>query len=188
MEKRKQYKIFFSEEQRLSDSPKKWIFPVIFLLSVGTLGYGLIQQLVLGKPWGDNPMSNTVLMLTFVLVVALMIVIWVILHYIKLMVYIDKEGIHYRFPIFIRREKLIPKEQIVSYDVRKYRPLFEYGGWGYHSKYFYMDKSIAYNIAGNIGLQLYLAEGKKLLLGTQRPEAMKRAMKRLMDENEQLDD
>ena len=139
MEKRKQYKIFFSEEQRLSDSPKKWIFPVIFLLSVGTLGYGLIQQLVLGKPWGDNPMSNTVLMLTFVFVVALMIVIWVILHYIKLMVSIDKEGIHYRFPIFIRREKLIPKEQIVSYDVRKYRPLFEYSGLGYRTKFIYIN-------------------------------------------------
>ncbi len=128
MEKKKQYKIFFSEEQRLSDSPKKWIFPVIFLLSVGSLGYGLIQQLVLGKPWGYNPMSDLVLILTFAFVVVLMSAIWIFQSRIKLIVYIDKEGIHYRFPFFIRREKFIPKEQIVNYDVRKYRPLFEYGG------------------------------------------------------------
>jgi len=95
MENIKQYKIFFSEEQRLSDSPKKWIFPVVFLLSVGTLGYGLIQQIVLGKPWGDNPMPNLGLILTFVFVVVLMTVIWILLHRIKLVVYIDKEGIHY---------------------------------------------------------------------------------------------
>ena len=188
MGKKKQYKIFFSEEQRLSNSPKKWIFLVAFLLGVGLLGYGLIQQLVLGKPWGDKPMSNPALILTFVFVVILMTVIWFLLNRVKLVVYIDKEGIHYRFPFFIRREKLILKEQIVSYDVRKYRPLSEYGGWGYHTSYFFMDKGIAYNIMGNIGLQLYLADGKKLLIGTQRPEAMKRAMKRLTNENEQSDD
>jgi hypothetical protein len=47
-----------------------------------------------------------------------------------------------------------------------------------------MDKGITYNIMGHIGLQLYLSDGKKLLIGTQRPEAMKRAMKKLMEENE----
>jgi len=160
MEKKKQYKIFFSEEQRLSDSPKKWIFPVIFLLSVGSLGYGLIQQLVLGKPWGYNPMSDLVLILTFAFVVVLMSAIWIFQSRIKLIVYIDKEGIHYRFPFFIRREKFIPKEQIVNYDVRKYRPLFEYGGWGYRTRFIYISRGVAYNIMGNIGLQLYLVFGR----------------------------
>ncbi len=190
MEKKRQYRVFFSEEQRLSDSPKRWIFPVVFLLSAGPLGYGFIQQIVLGKSWGDSSMSNLGLILTFVFVVVLMIVIWFFLQYIKLVVYIDKEGIHYRLPIFIRREKLIPKEQIESYDIRKYRPLFEYSGLDYRTKFIYVNRGITYKIMGNIGLQLYLTDGKKLLLGTQRPEAMKRAMKRLMDENEneQLDD
>ncbi len=188
MGNKKQYKIFFSEEQRLSDSPMKWIFPVIFTVSVGPLGYGMYQQLVLEKPWGDNPMSNLGLILTFVFVVVLMIVIWFLLPYIKLIVYIDKEGIHYRFPIFIRKERLIKKEQIVSYDVRKSRPQFEFSGWNYRTGFIYINRGIAYNIMGNIGLQLYLADGTKLLFGTQRPEAMKRAMKKLMVENEQPDD
>jgi len=106
----------------------------------------------------------------------------------KVFIIIDKEGIHYRFPIFIRHEKFIPKEQIVSYDVRKYRPLSEYGGWGYRTRFIYINRGVAYNIMGNIGLQLYLTDGKKLLIGTQRPEAMKRAMKKLINESEQSDD
>ena len=188
MEKGKQYKIFFSEEQRLSDSPIKWIFRLAYVLVFGILGYGMIQQLLLGKPWGNFPMSNSRLMFAFSLVVMVMSLLVFLQTQIRLVVFIDKEGIHYRFPVFIRKERLIKKEQIVSYKVRKYRPLIEYGGWGYRTRTFYKDNGIAYNIMGNIGLQLYLADGKKLLLGTQRQEAMKRAMKKLMAENEQPND
>ncbi len=188
MGNKKQYKIFFSEEQQLSDSPKKWIFILVYVLVFGPLGYGMIEQLLLGKPWGNFAMSNSRLMFTFFLVVLIMSAIAFFMQRIKLIVYIDKEGIHYRFPIFIRKERLIKKEQITGYEVRKYRPLIEYGGWGYRTRTFYKDNGIAYNIMGNIGLQLYLADGTKLLFGTQRPEAIKRAMKKLMVENEQPDD
>ncbi len=183
MEKKRQYKILFSEEQRLSDSPKKWIFVVMYVLVIGILGYGMVEQLLLGKPWGNYAMSNSRLMFTFSLVVLVMSAIVFLQTQIRLVVFIDKEGIHYRFPIFIRKERLIKKEQIVSYDVRKYRPLSEYGGWVYRTRT-YMGKGITYNIMGHIGLQLYLADGTKLLIGTQRPEAMKRVMKKLMEENE----
>jgi len=188
MGKKKQYKILFSEEQRLSDSQKKWIFLLVYLLVIGVLGYGMIKQLVLGKPWGDNSMSNAALILTFSLVSLFMGIIVFIQTRIKLKVYIDREGIHYRFPVFIRKERLILKEQITGYDVGKYSP-FKYGTWSLSKGSFYMmDRGVAYKIKGNTGLRLYLAEGKELLIGTQRPEAMKRAMKKLMAENEQLDD
>ncbi len=188
MGNKKQYKIFFSEEQRLSDSPKKWIFILVYVLVFGSLGYGMIEQLLLGKPWGNFSMSNSGLMFTFSLVVLIMSTIVSFQQRIKLIVYIDKEGIHYRFPVFIRKERLIKKEQIVSYDVRKYRSQNEFSGWNFRTGFIYINRGIAYKIMGNNGLQLYLADGKELLLGTQRPEAIKRAMKKLMNENEQPDD
>ncbi len=190
MEKRKQNKIFFSEEQRFSESPMKWALPAIFMVSVGPLAYGMYQQFVLGKPWGDNPTSNLVLMLIFGFVAVFIGVLWIAFLKSRLEVTVDAEGIHYRFPLFIRKIRSIEKEQIARYEVRKYSPLMEYGGWGYKKPqgYYRRKNGIAVNVKGNIGLQLYLANGKKILIGTQRPEAMKRAMKRLMDENEQLDD
>jgi hypothetical protein len=50
--------------------------------------------------------------------------------------------------------------------VRKYNPLTEYGGWGYRTGF--GKKSGAMNVKGNIGIQIELSNGKKLLLGTQK--------------------
>ncbi len=47
-------------------------------------------------------------------------------------------------------------------------------GWG--------KSGSAFNVKGNIGLQLYLKNGKKVLFGTQRPDALKRAMDKMMKE------
>ena len=190
MESKKQYKPYFREEQRFSNGPIKWIFPVIFLISVGPLAYGLYQQLVLGKPWGDHPSSNEGLILTFVFVFLLMTGLWIAFSLSKLQVTIDAEGIHYRFPLFIRKWRTIKKEQIARYEVRKYSPILEYGGWGYRRRPRMRARrnGIALNVSGKIGLQLYFADGRKMLIGTRRPDAINRAMKKLMEENDRDDD
>jgi hypothetical protein len=185
MENRKRKMIYFSEEQRFSGSPMKWIYPLIFLVSVGPLAYGVYQQLVLGKPWGDNPGSDTSLLVIFLSIFAFMALLGVFFFRSRLETTIDAEGIHYRFPLLIRKWRTIKKESIVRYEVRKYSPLLEYGGWGYRSIRGYRRRKngIAYNVKGKIGLQLYFANGTKMLIGTQRPTAVERAMKKLMEEN-----
>ena len=59
--------------------------------------------------------------------------------------------------------------------VREYSPISEFGGWGWR---FGMGGK-AYNISGDQGIQLVFKNGKKLLIGTQKPveaaEALKRA-------------
>jgi hypothetical protein len=61
---------------------------------------------------------------------------------------------------------------IVSCEVRTYRPMREYGGWGV--KYGRAGK--AYNVSGNRGVQLKLTSGKGLLIGSQRPEELAQAI------------
>lgn len=46
--------------------------------------------------------------------------------------------------------------------------LLEFGGWGFRVVTMNADK--AYNVSGNMGLQLVLMNGKKLLIGTKQPE------------------
>ena len=190
MERKNQNKVYFQEIQSFGNSPVKWIFPLIFLVSVGPLAYGVYQQLVLGKPWGDEPSTDTGLVSVFVFVLLLMGGLWIAFSKSRLETRIDNEGIHYRFPVFVPRWRTVKKEQIVRYEVRRYSPLKEYGGWGYrHSPSLLRGKrSVAYNVSGKIGLQLWLAGGKKMLLGTQRPAAIGRAMKILMNENGPNDD
>jgi hypothetical protein len=59
---------------------------------------------------------------------------------------------------------------LIKCYVRKYNAIAEYGGWGWRLGLF--GKGTAYNISGNEGLQLEFINGKKLLIGTQKLEAL----------------
>jgi hypothetical protein len=47
-----------------------------------------------------------------------------------------------------------------------------YGGWGIKRGI----GGLAYNVSGNQGLQLVLTDGRKILIGTQKPEQFINAM------------
>lgn len=87
---------------------------------------------------------------------------------------VDDEGIHYQFIPFHFKQKTILWKDIKSAEVRKYEPLKEYGGWGIKG---FSKKNWAYNVKGNIGLQLVLKTGDKILLGTQKEEDLKGILK-----------
>jgi hypothetical protein len=74
-------------------------------------------------------------------------------------------------------KKCIPKEDIEQAYVRTYSPLGEFGGWGYRMG----RKGIAFNVSGDQGLQLVLRDGKQILIGTQRPEELRRVMAGWLD-------
>ena len=58
--------------------------------------------------------------------------------------------------------------EIESIEARKYRPIFEYGGWGIRG----FRKNRAYNVSGSEGLQLVFKDGKRLLIGSQQAAAL----------------
>ncbi len=96
----------------------------------------------------------------------------------KLNVEITQEEIRFRFAPVLSKWRNIKREDINRFEVRTYRAIAEYGGWGIKGS----RKNKAYNVRGNIGLQLYLNDGKKLLLGTQKKQAINFAMRKLMGE------
>lgn len=86
----------------------------------------------------------------------------------------DEQGIHYQFFPFHLKEKTILWLDIKSAEVRKYEPLKEYGGWGIKG---YSKKNRAYNVKGNMGLQLILKDGNKILFGTQKADELSTFLK-----------
>jgi len=104
-----------------------------------------------------------------------MVIVTVLILSIRLRTKIDEKGIYYQFYPINLNEKFIPWSDISKCYVRKYRPLTEYGGWGYRSG-FGRGKGKALNIRGNQGIQLELKNGKNLLLGTQKEELVKRTL------------
>jgi hypothetical protein len=175
---------FFREDQKIMPG-LAWLimFPIFVFMNI-LFGIGLYQQLSLGKPWGDEPMSDEGLIMTMVLVNTVLIAIIFLMLKIKLILEVRETGIYYRFLPFIRKEKKISREEIERYEVRQYKPIHEYGGWGFRQRSRRFRKNgVAYNVSGNIGLQLYLKNGKKILFGTQRKEAIGAAMNKMMGEN-----
>jgi len=155
-------KVWFKETQKYSQGWK--LFLILFShLSVMILFiYALIQQTVYDTPFGDKPAPNWVLVLLLIVTASTMLGMLIM----KLDVWIDQQGIHYRYFPLIWKERIIKREEIASYQIRKYNPIAEYGGWGIRTG-FLMKYGKAYNVTGNIGLQLILTNGKKVLFGTQ---------------------
>jgi hypothetical protein len=82
---------------------------------------------------------------------------------------INSTGIYYRFFPFHLKKKALLWDDVATATVRKYSPLGEYGGWGVRYGF---KSGTAYNVSGNTGLQLVLKNGKKILIGTLKPEEL----------------
>lgn len=81
----------------------------------------------------------------------------------KLYTEIDEKGITVQLKPFHLKPKFFTWDEIELISVRKYRPLAEYGGWGLRIGM----NGTAYNIKGNMGLQIVFKNKKMLLIGTQ---------------------
>jgi hypothetical protein len=164
-------KEIFKEQQRFN---QKWMLAIIFLF-LGINLWGFIQQILFGVPFGNNPASDEVM----VLITIVAAIIFVFILSLRLKTRVDRHGISYKFSIIHRRERFIKWDSVQRAYVRKYKPIKEYGGWGFRTG----RSGTAYNTSGNMGLQLQLTDGKKLLLGTQKPEELERTLQKLGKNN-----
>jgi hypothetical protein len=71
----------------------------------------------------------------------------------------------------------VPVGTIVRLEVVSYRPLADYWGWGIRSG---RDGERVLNARGNRGVRIDLSDGTRLLVGSQRPEALAVVLERAM--------
>ena len=86
----------------------------------------------------------------------------------KLITRVTNQGISVQFIPLHRKPVMFPFSDIREHSVRTYRPIIEFGGWGIKRG----SGGLAYNVSGNKGLQLVLKDGKRILIGTQKPEQL----------------
>ncbi len=170
-------KVLFREEQKFD---QWWLWLIILVTGISVLipfSSGIYTQIILGKPWGDKPTSDGVLIGTAIFALSIMVGInWLFIK-IKLITEVRSDGVWFRFPPLLSKWKCIRKEEIERYEIRKYRAFWEYGGYGIAQGIRKYGK--AYNVCGNIGLQLYLFNGRKILIGTHKKQALEYAMNKM---------
>ncbi|HYD22898.1 MAG TPA: hypothetical protein VEB40_15550 [Flavipsychrobacter sp.] len=89
---------------------------------------------------------------------------------IKLSTRVDSSGVSFRFFPIQLKETTIFWDEIEKVDVRTYKPIREFGGWGWRHSF---KNGRAFNVSGNWGLQLVLKTGKKVLVGTQKADELR---------------
>ncbi len=91
---------------------------------------------------------------------------------------IDEHGVYYRFFPIHFQVLVITWEEVEKAYVRQYSPILDYGGWGIRLGL--GGKGKAYNVSGNMGLQLELKTGKKILIGSQQPNELNELLGQLV--------
>lgn len=168
--------VIFREVQRFK---QRWLWVLIIVWAVGQIGlfgWGMVQQLVFGKPWGDRPMSDTALAVTGTLVILFVIGITALLAACKLITEVRSDGLYIRFVPPHLSFRRIPLEDLESFAALTYRPMREYGGWGIKGG----RGGKAYNVSGDRGVRLNYATGRHMLIGSQRAEELAQAIGKVL--------
>jgi hypothetical protein len=155
----------FHEVQRLT---QWWVRLVV--LVVAALGWwAFVVQILLGRPWGDRPAPDWMIWLIFLLIgIGLPALILLA----KLVVTVDDTFVRIRWIPFAWRT--IRLADVESANARTYRPIREYGGWGVRWS---PGRGMAWNASGDRGVQVDLANGKTLLIGSQRAGELEAAIR-----------
>ncbi|MDJ0960915.1 MAG: hypothetical protein QNJ88_09670 [Acidimicrobiia bacterium] len=120
---------------------------------------------------GSDQPEDPIWVLVLVGLVPMVIVLWVL--WLRLETSVDAEAVHVRFRgLFVRRRLLL--SDIERFEAVTYRPIAEYGGWGIRWR---GRGKIAYSVSGKEGVRMELANGKEVLIGSQRADELESVMR-----------
>ena len=124
-------------------------------------GVFTVLQVVLGKPVGNHPAPDWLLIALF----AGSILSIIFFNKQKLILEITEKEISVSYGLLTSDTK-IAVDDIKSIQVRKYDALKEFTGWGVR----YNDSESCFTVSGNDALEIEIKSGTKFLIGTQKPE------------------
>lgn len=153
--------VLFSERQRFT---QWWLWLLIIGLAIHPFII-FYPELATGEPVDFMDFG-----ISFIVTIPL-VVLFILL---RLETRITDEGITVRFFPFQIKGREYGWDEIREAHVRKYRPIAEFGGWGIRG----LGNNKAYNVSGNMGLQLIFNDGRKLLIGTRKPEQLEASLRK----------
>ncbi|UCG62296.1 MAG: hypothetical protein JSV52_03160 [Candidatus Zixiibacteriota bacterium] len=156
----------YTEVQRFRQG---WVWILIIVIAV-IMWALIIEQLLLSNPLGQPAMP-----------VILLIVFWLLfgIGFPALFLFgglhtqVRPDGIYVQFKPFHLSPRKLAFGSITRCEVRTYKALREYGGWGIKCG----KGGLSYTVSGDKGLQLKFTENRPLLIGSQRAEELYAAVR-----------
>ena len=150
--------VLFREVQRF----RQWWLWLVIAIGPLTVWLSTYRRFVLGERTGTRQLSDNPQLLLWVLIG---IGLPLLFYSARLVTEVRSDGLYLRFFPFHWSFLRFPVDSIKHSEARTYSPIGEYGGWGI--RYGWNGK--AYNVSGNQGIQFELHNGKRFLVGSQRP-------------------
>ena len=169
-------KPYFEERQTFT---QWWLWLIVGATTIGInvlFIQAVVQQLIMGTPWGREPMSDESLLILSVVVLTVSTGLSLLFFATVMEVRVDKRAIEYRYTPLIRSWRRIERESIR--DVRRRRNYFM--GHGVKRSW---DGTRALSVKGIDGIELTLDGGSKIFLGSQQPEEFRSAVERMVKSN-----
>ncbi len=158
-------KPYFKEEQRMN---QWWLWVMLFAFLLFPV-YGLFQQVVLGKAFGNNPMSNTGLIIVFIFMAGLL---W-FFRSIRLVTEVENDEIRVFFRPFMIK-KTIRFSDITRLEI------VNYGFVGYGIRWVGGKYGTVYNTRGKYGLFIQYGKNRKFVVGTQKKDELEREISKIL--------
>jgi hypothetical protein len=157
----------FVENQRFNQI---WLWALVLAVDFVAIFY-LFLPLILNKHTPGENFFGALLLVLISLIITTLLYAW------RLETNMNSNGIYIKLFPFHRKYRTYKWDEISQISLREYNPLLEYGGWGYRAT---IGNGVAYNIRGNQGIQIVTKDGKKILIGTQKPDDVKEVLKKFI--------
>lgn len=157
---------YYQEVQKM----KQWWLWMVVLGITALIWYGFIIQIVFGKPWGTNPMPDSMMIVFFIIFGIIFPIFFAVT---RLTCEVRKDGLYVRFfPIHLHARRFTWRE-IRSCKAIEDAGISRFGGWGIRINF---KGEKAYTAAGNQGIEIVLQSGKVLVIGSRHASKLKKAM------------
>jgi hypothetical protein len=159
---------------------QKFLIALIAIAAFSPLVFfivGLIVQIGYGKEYGNNPMSDNLMIAYTVLSAVFAFLIFLLFKFSNLMIEVRTDGFYFKYSPFHLRVHCITKAEVKSVTLRKFSAIGEFGGWGIRCRF--SKRCKGYIVSGNMGVQFVLQNDKKVLFSTQAPDKMKTAIEKV---------
>jgi len=141
----------------------------------------LMFEKFLGFQFGNMPMSETNLYISLILSIVFALSIQLLFRNSNLVIEVTQSEFLYKyFPFHLNKHSIKPMN-VLEWNIRPLKPLFQFGGWGI--RYGFGGLGKGYIADGNFGILFKMINHEKILFSCLNAEKMQEALSEVFGEN-----